>query len=95
MGRLSATGRRKVGNGYICSHSRDEQIILYTNEVMRDCYKLINCLYNDNYKNIILKMHMHLSYTSKNNCYTEKEKYLLYVVLTRCQHELVIYNSIN
>ena len=66
MGRLSVTGKRKIGNGYICSHSRDEQTILYTNEVMRDCYKFINCLYNDNYKNIILKMHMHLSYTSKN-----------------------------
>lgn len=34
-----------------------------------------------------------ISYTSKNNLYTKREKYLYYVVLTRCQHELIIYNN--
>ena len=34
-----------------------------------------------------------ISYTSKNNLYTKKEKYLYYVVLTRCQHELIVYNN--
>lgn len=33
------------------------------------------------------------SYTSKNNLYTKREKYLYYVVLTRCQHELIVYNN--
>ncbi len=32
-------------------------------------------------------------YTSKENPYTEKEKYLYYVSCTRAQHELVIYNQ--
>lgn len=35
-----------------------------------------------------------ISYTEKNNTYTGDEKYLFYVVATRCQHELIIYNSI-
>ena len=35
-----------------------------------------------------------ISYTEKDNMYTESEKYLFYVVATRCQHELIIYNSI-
>ena len=34
-----------------------------------------------------------ISYTSKNNLYTKKQKYLYYVVLTRCQHELIVYNN--
>lgn len=66
MGRMNKTGDRKLNDGYICSHSEDEQKIIYTSEIMKDIVTLINCLYQGNYKNIILKMHMHLSYTSKN-----------------------------
>ena len=36
-----------------------------------------------------------ISYTDENNIYTKKEKYLFYVVATRCQHELIIYNAPN
>lgn len=36
-----------------------------------------------------------ISYTDANNIYTKKEKYLFYVVTTRCQHELIIYNEPN
>lgn len=36
-----------------------------------------------------------ISYTDKNNLYNTKEKNLFYVVATRCQHELIIYNSID
>ena len=34
-----------------------------------------------------------ISYTDKNNIYTKDEKYLFYVVATRAQHELIVYNS--
>lgn len=34
-----------------------------------------------------------ISYTTKDNVYTKDEKYLFYVVATRCQHELIIYNA--
>lgn len=34
-----------------------------------------------------------ISYTNKDNIYTKKEKYLFYVVATRCQHELIVYNA--
>lgn len=34
-----------------------------------------------------------ISYTDKNNIYTKEEKYLFYVVATRAQHELIVYNS--
>lgn len=34
-----------------------------------------------------------ISYTYKDNMYTKKERYLYYVVATRCQHELIIYNA--
>lgn len=36
-----------------------------------------------------------ISYTSKEDCYTKKERYLFYVVCTRAQHELIIYNEPN
>lgn len=36
-----------------------------------------------------------ISYTDEKNIYTKKEKYLFYVVATRCQHELIIYNEPN
>lgn len=32
-------------------------------------------------------------YTDRNNKYTEKEKYLYYVAITRCQHKLIVYNQ--
>ena len=32
-------------------------------------------------------------YTSKENKYTEEEKYLYYVACTRAQHQLIIYNQ--
>ena len=66
MGRMNKTGNRKIDDGYICQHSEDEQKILYTNEIMKGINTFVNCLYQGNYKNIILKMHMHLSYTAKN-----------------------------
>ena len=89
----------------IITKSRQEAVLLYENlkdkidgiSLMEDSDKKFN-------KNLVivpsylakgLEFDSVISYTSKNNCYTEKEKYLLYVVLTRCQHELVIYNSIN
>ncbi len=34
-----------------------------------------------------------ISYTNKNNVYKKEEMYLFYVVVTRCQHELIIYNA--
>lgn len=34
-----------------------------------------------------------IAYNNKENKYTKEEKYLLYVVLTRAQHELIIYNN--
>lgn len=34
-----------------------------------------------------------ISYTDKDNIYTKKERYLFYVVATRCQHELIVYNA--
>jgi len=36
-----------------------------------------------------------ISYTDKENIYTNDERYLFYVVATRCQHELIIYNAPN
>ena len=32
-------------------------------------------------------------YTDKNNRYTNDEKYLYYVAITRAQHKLVVYNQ--
>lgn len=34
-----------------------------------------------------------ISYTSIDNKYALEEKYLYYVALIKCQHELVIYNE--
>ncbi len=34
-----------------------------------------------------------ISYTDEDNKYTKDERYLFYVVCTRCQHELIVYNA--
>lgn len=34
-------------------------------------------------------------YTDFNNHYLKEEKYLFYVAVTRCQHELIVYNQDN
>ena len=89
----------------IITKSRQEAVLLYENLKDKiDCISLMEDSDKKFNKNLVivpsylakgLEFDSVISYTSKNNCYTEKEKYLLYVVLTRCQHELVIYNSIN
>lgn len=66
LGRMSNTTERKVGTGYICNHSMEEQRILFSNEIMKDIHIFINCIIEGDYQNIILKMHSNLSYTKKN-----------------------------
>lgn len=74
-------------------------------DLLKDDYKDISLVTNNSSKFnrdlIIIPSHLSkglefdsvISYTSKNNLYTKKEKYLYYVVLTRCQHELIVYNN--
>lgn len=74
-------------------------------DLLKDDYKDISLVTNNSSKfnrNLIiipsylskgLEFDSVISYTSKNNLYTKKEKYLYYVVLTRCQHELIVYNN--
>ncbi len=74
-------------------------------DLLKDDYKDISLVTNNSSKFnrdlIIIPSHLSkglefdsvISYTSKNNLYTKREKYLYYVVLTRCQHELIVYNN--
>lgn len=74
-------------------------------DLLKDDYKDISLVTNNSSKfnrNLIiipsylskgLEFDSVISYTSKNNLYTKREKYLYYVVLTRCQHELIVYNN--
>ncbi len=74
-------------------------------DLLKDVYKDISLVTNNSSKFnrdlIIIPSYLSkglefdsvISYTSKNNLYTKREKYLYYVVLTRCQHELIVYNN--
>lgn len=74
-------------------------------DLLKDDYKDISLVTNNSSKfnrNLIiipsylskgLEFDSVISYTSKSNLYTKREKYLYYVVLTRCQHELIVYNN--
>lgn len=80
-----------------------DAITLY--DLLKDVYKDISLVTNNSSKFnrdlIIIPSYLSkglefdsvISYTSKNNLYTKREKYLYYVVLTRCQHELIVYNN--
>lgn len=97
------TLKEKYASLAIITKSKDEAIKLYDKlkdkiegiSLMEDSDKEFN-------KNLVivpsylakgLEFDSVISYTDKNNKYTSDEKYLFYVVCTRCQHELIIYNA--
>lgn len=87
----------------IITKSNKESIKLYDN--LKDKIKGISLMDDsskDFNKNLVivpsylskgLEFDSVISYSDKNNIYTKDEKYLFYVVATRCQHELIIYNA--
>ena len=74
-------------------------------EKIKDCEPKINLVLSStkefNKKMIIIPSYMAkglefdetIVYTTKDNKYTEEEKYLYYVACTRAQHQLIIYNQ--
>ena len=40
-----------------------------------------------------LEFDMVIVYTTLENKFLERDKYLYYVAITRCQHKLIIYNN--
>lgn len=97
--------KEKYASLAIITKSKDEAIKLYDKlkykiegiSLMEDSDKEFN-------KNLVivpsylakgLEFDSVISYTDKDNKYTSEEKYLFYVVCTRCQHELIIYNAPN
>lgn len=95
--------KEKYASLAIITKSKDEAIKLYDElkdkiegiSLMEDSDKEFN-------KNLVivpsylakgLEFDSVISYTDKDNKYTSEEKYLFYVVCTRCQHELIIYNA--
>ena len=74
-------------------------------ELLKECEPKINLVLSStkefNKKMIIIPSYMAkglefdetIIYTSKDNKYTEEEKYLYYVACTRAQHQLIIYNN--
>ena len=85
----------------IITKDNEEAIKLY--EMLKDKVKDISIMDDKNEfnKNLVivpsylakgLEFDSVISYTDKNNKYTKEEKYLFYVVVTRAQHELIIYN---
>lgn len=93
----------KYASVAVITKSKDESIKLYDKlkdkiegiSLMEDSDKEFN-------KNLVivpsylakgLEFDSVVSYTDKDNVYTYDERYLFYVVATRCQHELIIYNA--
>ncbi len=87
----------------IITKSREESISIYNK--LKDKIENIS-LMEDNVKdfnkNLVvvpsylakgLEFDSVISYTDKENVYTNDERYLFYVVCTRCQHELIVYNG--
>lgn len=94
--------KSKYNSLAIITKSKEESIKLY--DMLKDKIPEISIM-EDNAKkfnkNLVivpsylskgLEFDSVISYTDKENIYTKDEKYLFYVVATRCQHELIIYN---
>lgn len=97
------TLKEKYNSVAIITKNKDESIKVY--EFLKDKIDGIS-LMEDNEKEfnkdlVIVPSYLSkglefdsvISYTTKDNIYTKDEKYLFYVVATRCQHELIIYNA--
>ena len=94
--------KQKYASLAIITKSKDESIKLY--DKLKDKIKNISLMdesskrFNKNlvivpsYLSKGLEFDSVISYTDKDNVYTKDERYLFYVVTTRCQHELIIYN---
>ena len=96
-----------INNHYsiaIITKTESEAEKLY--ELVKDDIKGINIIDNNtvnfNKKLVIIPSYIAkglefdsvIIYTSKDNSYTENEKYLYYVSCTRAQHQLIIYNQL-
>ena len=95
--------KNKYKSVAIITKSKEESIKLY--DILKDKIDNISIMEESNKKfnkNLVivpsylakgLEFDSVISYTDKDNIYTNEEKYLFYVVATRCQHELIIYNA--
>lgn len=97
--------KNKYNSVAIITKSKEESIKLY--DMLKEKIKGISLMEDSSKKfnkNLVivpsylakgLEFDSVISYTDKHNIYTKEEKYLFYVVATRCQHELIIYNAPN
>lgn len=97
--------KEKYSSVAIITKNKDEAVKVY--DYLKDIIDGISLMEESNKefnKNLVvvpsylskgLEFDSVISYTDANNIYTKKEKYLFYVVATRCQHELIIYNEPN
>lgn len=95
--------RKKYNSVAIITKNKEESIEIY--ERLKDKINGISLMEDNDKefnKNLVvvpsylskgLEFDSVISYTDKDNVYTKDERYLFYVVCTRCQHELIIYNS--
>lgn len=95
--------KNKYNSVAIITKSKEESVKLY--DMLKDNIKGISLMEDSSKKfnkNLVivpsylakgLEFDSVISYTDKDNVYTKDEKYLFYVVATRCQHELIIYNA--
>ena len=72
----------ELKNDYNISNMLDKSLVKNTNLVIIPSYLAKG-----------LEFDYVIVYTSLNNKYKDNEKYLFYVAVTRCQHELVVYNN--
>jgi DNA helicase-2/ATP-dependent DNA helicase PcrA len=96
-------GKKHHNKIAIITKSCEEAEHLY--ELLKDDFEDINYLSehseNFNHNLVIIPVYLAkglefdfvIAYTDKNNKYTDEEKTLFYVVVTRAQHQLKIYNQ--
>ena len=95
--------KQKYSSVAIITKNKEESIKLYQHledkiddiSLMEDNSKKFNknLVIIPSYLSKGLEFDSVISYTDKDNVYTKKERYLFYVVATRCQHELIVYNA--
>ncbi len=95
--------KEKYSSLAIITKSKDESIKLY--EKLKDKIEGISLMEDSDKefnKDLVivpsylakgLEFDSVISYTDEDNKYTKDERYLFYVVCTRCQHELIVYNA--
>ena len=91
--RIAIITKNDLETNYLYDKLKDNYLI--SNMLDKETIKNPNLVIIPSYLSKGLEFDFVILYTTLNNYYKSDEKYLFYVSVTRCQHELVVYNQDN